>query len=349
MQLDSKYGFIERLSRLISRQAGKLQRTLRGKQCVKFLYLEVTHRCNLRCFCCYTGAGAEKPDALTLAEQKSVIRQAQRMGARNVSLSGSGEPMLYPHIRELIDYIRWLGMKVTIFTNGTTLDRETADWLMTRRVETYFKLYSLDPAVFNKMVGKNNAYEWTDYDCRDKGKFRIPTGLKYLLDAMRNISQTELVGVEAVITRLNSNSLPMVAKFCKAEGVMLYLETPIFTGRAVDNYDSIAMSADEYRRLYQELAGIMGEDYFERHRRHQCLVERNPAVWTNGDIAICSSRPANVGNVRTTSLKKLFALAQKEKQKRDAAIPAETIACECFRKCETKRFYETKHGIKCDY
>jgi MoaA/NifB/PqqE/SkfB family radical SAM enzyme len=329
--------------------AGKIWRVLRGKGSVKFLYLEVTHRCNLRCICCYTGAGSEKPDALTLAEQKSVVRQAQLMGARTVSLSGSGEPMLYGHIRELIDYIRWLGMRVTIFTNGTTLDRETADFLISRRVEMYFKLYSLAPAVVDRMVGRQNAYEWVDYDCGDAGRFRIPAGLKHLLDAMRNAGKKNLVGIEAVITRLNYSSLAEVARFTVVSGAMLYLETPIFSGRAIDNYEAIAISGDEYRRLYKELAGILGEEYFERHRRHPCPVERNPAVWTNGDIGFCSSRPANIGNVRETPLKKLFAMAQKEKQKQDASIAIEGLDGRCFRSCATRRYYETKHGIKCDY
>ncbi len=347
MKSVKRYGFIEHISRLVSRPAGKIRRVLRGKECVKFLYLEVTHRCNLRCICCYTGAGSEKPDALTLAEQKSVVRQAQHMGARMVSLSGSGEPLLYPHIRELIDYIRWLGMRITIFTNGTTLDRETADWLISRRVETYFKLYSRDPAVVDKMVGRQNAYKWVEYDCG--GRFRIPTGLKYLLDAMRKTDKKNLVCVEAVITRLNNNSLAEVARFTTASGVMLYLETPIFSGRAIENYEVISLSGDEYHLLYKELAGILGEEYFEKHRRHPCPVERNPAVWTNGDIGFCSSRPANIGNVRETPLKKLFTKAQKEKQEQDASIVIDGLGGKCFRSCATRRYYETKHGIKCDY
>lgn len=342
-------GLIKRISRLVSRQARKIRRALRAKGSAKFLYLEVTHQCNLRCICCYTGAGSEKADALTLAEQKSVARQAKRMGARTVSLSGSGEPTLYGHIRELIDYIKWLGMKVVMFTNGTTLNRETAGFLISRRVETYFKLYSLEPAVVDRMVGRQNAYEWTDYVCGDAGRFRIPAGLKLLLDAMRSAGKKKLVGIEAVITRLNYSSLAEVARFTMASGVTLYLETPIFSGRAIENYEAIAISGDEYRRLYKELAGILGEEYFERHLRHRCPVERNPAVWTNGDIGFCSSRPANIGNVRETPLKKLFEMAQKEKQKQDASIVTGGLGGKCFRSCTTRRYYETKHGIKCNY
>ncbi len=65
---------------------------------VRMLYLEVTHRCNARCIACYTKAGKEKPDVLTLEEKKSVIFQARALGAKTVSLSGSGEPLLYERV-----------------------------------------------------------------------------------------------------------------------------------------------------------------------------------------------------------------------------------------------------------
>lgn len=36
---------------------------IRKKAKARFLYLEVTHRCNLACITCYTGAGVEKENA----------------------------------------------------------------------------------------------------------------------------------------------------------------------------------------------------------------------------------------------------------------------------------------------
>jgi MoaA/NifB/PqqE/SkfB family radical SAM enzyme len=105
-----------------------IRRVFGHREKVRLLYLEITHRCNLRCICCYTQAGTEAADALTLNEQKSVVRQAKQMRARTVSLSGSGEPLLYESLRELIDYIRELGMTVVIFTNGTVLDRDMAEF-----------------------------------------------------------------------------------------------------------------------------------------------------------------------------------------------------------------------------
>lgn len=345
-------GLVQFASGAIRSLRDKVGRGLGRREKVRLLYLEVTHRCNLGCICCYTEAGAEMPDALTLDEQKSVVRQAQEMGARTVSLSGSGEPLLYEGLRELIDYIRGLGMGVVMFTNGTVLDRETADFLVSRRVVTYFKLYSLEPAVFDRMAGRRNAYEWVDYDYEEDGRaerLKIPAGLKNLLDARRDGQVKDLVKVEAVITRINCSGLAKVARFSKALGVGFYLETPVFTGRALANYEAIALSRDEYRRLYQELVGILGEEYFEEHRGHPCPVERNPVVRTNGEIGFCSSRGACIGNVREAPLRELFAKAKKEKCKQDGMIPEGGRGGRYFRRCAARRYYELKHGIECNY
>ncbi len=344
------------LLRLIRSVRDKIRRVFGHREKVRLLYLEVTHRCNLRCICCYTEAGTEVADALTLDEQKSVVRQAKQMRARAVSLSGSGEPLLYESLRELIDYIRALGMTVVMFTNGTVLDTDTAEFLISREVVTYFKLYSLKPDVFDRMAGKKNAYEWVDYDCKDTGgagRFRIPAGLRNLLEAQRKSEGKKLVGVEAVITRINCDSLPGVARFCRAAGLKFYLETPVFTGRAIANYESIALSKDEYRRLYHELVGILGEEYLDEQRRHPCPVERNPVVRTNGEIGFCSSRVACIGNVREVPLKELFAKAKKQKRKQDAAVN-KILADKgqngsYFRRCAARRYYEAKHRLKCNY
>ena len=318
----------------------------------RFLYLEVTHRCNLRCVACYTGAGPEKEDALNLAEQKSVVRQAKEMGAKVVSLSGSGEPLLYKGLFALIDYIGQLGMAVVIFTNGTVLDEEAADFLISRNVVVYFKLYSLDPVVFDQMTGRKDVYKWVDYTYKYNGepkRLKIPSGLKRLLDATQTEESLNLVRIETLVTRINYPTLPEVARFSKELNLGFYLETPVFKGRAIENYNDIALSSAEYQNLYYKLVEILGEEYFQEHRNHPCPVERNPVVWTNGDIAFCSSRQACIGNVRDVPLDKLFLKAKRLKRKEDRLIAKHQSSSKYFRTCPARQCFEQKHGIPCDY
>jgi MoaA/NifB/PqqE/SkfB family radical SAM enzyme len=319
---------------------------------VRMLYLEVTHRCNARCLTCYTKAGREKPDVLTFEEKKSVLAQAKTLGAKSVSLSGSGEPLLYERLFDLVDYIRHLGMQAVIFTNGTVLDEQTAERLIGRGVITYFKLYSLDPAVFDRMMGRADSYAWVSCGYTHGGEtreVRIPSGLKHLLDAQARAGAKGLARVETLITKLNAGTLGDVARLCKELDLVLHLETPVFTGRALDNRSEIALNRDGYERLYHELAAVLGEEYFRALRAHPCPVERNPVVWTNGDVGLCSSRPATIGNVRDASLESLFLKARRAKRREDRRLGACSDAGRYFRTCPARRYYEMKHQIPCDY
>lgn len=317
----------------------------------RFLYLEVTHRCNLRCIACYTGAGVEKNNALTLDEQKSVVRQAREMGARSVSLSGSGEPLLYKHLFELIDYIRQLGMAVIIFTNGTLIDDKTAAALVERQVLVFFKLYSLEPDVFDQMVGRDNAYEWVEYQYKVDGRNRtqpIPSGLKALLEAQQASGRSDLVKVETLITKMNVHTLPNVALFCRDAGIGFFMETPVFRGRAIQNYDQVALNAAEYKTLNRQFTDIWGREYMAAARDTACSVEHNPVVWTDGRIGFCSSRPCDIGNVRNQSLKSLFLKAQILKRKEDRAIEQQAQNSCCFRTCHSRQQCQCQHNLPCD-
>jgi len=325
-------------------------RRLLGK--VEMLYLEVTHSCDLRCVGCYTKAGKEKNDVLTLEEKKSVVRQAKKMGARFVSLSGSGEPLLYDDIFILIDYIKQLQMGVIIYTNGTLLSKEVADFLVSRSVQVYFKLYSLNPTIFNRMVGVKDAYQWVDYSYNYNGEFKtikIPSGLKYLFDVHDTTGHHDLVKIEALITRINFSALLEVARFCKEVNLPLFLETPVFNGRAVNNYKNIMLSSDEYQSLYYGLEKILGKKYLQTLRHYSCPVESNPVVWTNGELGFCSSRKACIGNVRNTPLKILFLKAKKLKRQEDCLISKQKVKSKYFCTCNSRQYYEAKHNIPTNY
>lgn len=330
----------------------RIKLLLGKKSKVRLLYLEVTHRCNARCLSCYTGAGKEKDDVLTLDEKKSVVRQARALGAHAVSLSGSGEPLLYPHIFDLIEFICRQNMQVVMFTNGTTIDRACAERLIRNQVITYFKLFSLDPATFDRMMGRPHAYEWVPYSyrCGDSVRdVRLPSGLKRLLDAQEAVGAEGLVRAESLITRINRDTLPAVARLCKEMNLKLHLETPVFAGRAVENYADIALDRAGYEALYHELVAILGQEYFEELRAHPCPVERNPVVWTNGDVGLCSSRPAHIGNVRDTPLEKLFRKAQLVKRREDRRVGPSDGDGRYFRMCPARRYYNAKHGIRCEH
>ena len=338
-------GRLGRLRRVLARTCGLSPKAER-------LYLEVTHRCNLRCIGCCTNAGREKPDALTLAEQKWVVAQAHQIGARVVSLSGSGEPLLYEHLFALMEYIRRLEMRAVIFTNGTLVDADAARFLVDSGAVVYFQLPSLRPDVVDEMTGRAGAHTGVEYTYSHDGvrkTVQVPSGLKALLDLRAGASGRDPVKLEALITRANAASLPEVAAFSHHLGLELHLETPVFKGRAIENYDRIVLTNEQYGRLYEQLVSVLGREFFRKLSVGHCPVERNPAVWTNGDVGICSTREANVGNVRDKPLDVLFARAQKVKRKEDCHVAAEVREGKYFPSCPSRRYHLAKYGLTCMY
>jgi len=86
-----------------------------------------------------------------------LIDQARELGARKMIILG-GEPMLYPHIFEMIRYIRSLDKEVELFTNGTNITRENAQELYATGVRVILKMNTFDEKLQDTLSGRKGAY-----------------------------------------------------------------------------------------------------------------------------------------------------------------------------------------------
>ncbi|MBF0330329.1 MAG: radical SAM protein [Candidatus Omnitrophica bacterium] len=95
----------------------------------KTLHLEIISLCNYHCRFCRTHS-CFKPSVvargrrhfLSFAAIKKIVRQACARGTDSIQISGLGEPLLHPHI---VDLVRWLlraDLNVRVFTNGAVPD-----------------------------------------------------------------------------------------------------------------------------------------------------------------------------------------------------------------------------------
>lgn len=76
--------------------------------------------CNLRCDWCDTAwaCGKDAPhEAVTLPDLARIAADAVRDGVRNVTLTG-GEPLLQENIREVMEQLCGMGLRVEVETNG---------------------------------------------------------------------------------------------------------------------------------------------------------------------------------------------------------------------------------------
>lgn len=74
---------------------------------------QITSCCNRMCPYCF---GPESIEDLSLSEAKRIVDILESLGAKQVGITG-GEPLLYPHITELIDYVFAKGIHIYLSSN----------------------------------------------------------------------------------------------------------------------------------------------------------------------------------------------------------------------------------------
>ena len=99
---------------------------------LRYLELQLTHRCNLRCRHCYLGP--PRPEELALADALAITREFAAHGGLRLLISG-GEPLLYPALQEFIEETRGLQLRRVLLTNGTLLTAATMRWLQVEEVQ----------------------------------------------------------------------------------------------------------------------------------------------------------------------------------------------------------------------
>lgn len=97
---------------------------------LRYVSWEISRRCDARCVHCYSESGPEAPTAgdLTTEEALAVIDQLAASGEMILAFSG-GEPLLRADWRELMRHAIDRDLIVTVVTNGSQVDDETADEL----------------------------------------------------------------------------------------------------------------------------------------------------------------------------------------------------------------------------
>ncbi|MBW2062366.1 MAG: radical SAM protein [Deltaproteobacteria bacterium] len=87
---------------------------------LKELCLEVTNLCPMACMHCSTISvkeGTGPAEHMPISVAKSVVKEFKALGGHILEISG-GEPLLYPHLFELLQYAATLDLEVRLYTSG---------------------------------------------------------------------------------------------------------------------------------------------------------------------------------------------------------------------------------------
>ncbi len=97
---------------------------------------ELTPICNLDCDMCYVRLSQQKASKhgsyRNLSFWIDIAKQFKEKGTLFILLTG-GEPLLYPHFRELYLKLHEMGFIISVNTNGTLITKEIADLFATHR------------------------------------------------------------------------------------------------------------------------------------------------------------------------------------------------------------------------
>lgn len=103
---------------------------------LRYLELQLTHRCNLTCLHCYLGP--QEKDDLPMDDAINISQQFEQIGGLRLLISG-GEPLLYPSLNEFLYQTASLPIRRVLLTNGTLITSENIHWLNVDEIQ-----FSLD-------------------------------------------------------------------------------------------------------------------------------------------------------------------------------------------------------------
>jgi radical SAM protein with 4Fe4S-binding SPASM domain len=99
---------------------------------LRYLELQITSRCNLKCRHCYIG----DTNRVDLPADKiiTVLEEFEKMQGLRLLISG-GEPLLHPDFWDINDALTRFGFRSVLLTNGTLIDKKTAEKLKVHEVQ----------------------------------------------------------------------------------------------------------------------------------------------------------------------------------------------------------------------
>ncbi len=105
--------------------------------------IDLTDRCNNTCLGCWVHSPLlDKKEVFPEGEKelsfelvKDLIDELAHLRTQEIFLAGSGEPFLYPRIKEVIKLIKSQGIYLNIITNGTLINSDMALYLVENNVD----------------------------------------------------------------------------------------------------------------------------------------------------------------------------------------------------------------------
>ena len=200
------------------------------------VFWDITAHCNLRCVHCYNAD--EKPDDRDLSTEqvKRTLDELSEAGVQTLTFSG-GEPFIRKDFVDLVTYAAGLGFGyVSVATNGTLLDRDTARQLKHPKLYIQVSIDGDVAEIHDRMRGVAGCFD----------------------EAVRGLQALLAEGVQTKVcttaTLLNVDRVPEIIQLMKDLGVTNHRVQGVTpAGRGKKNAAEIMLPPGRMKRLMEYL------------------------------------------------------------------------------------------------
>jgi len=213
-----------------------------------------TYLCNFRCSHCMYSNMRNRKNNYPLGKLKRLVNEIAEIGTRAVVFCGGGEPMLYPHFREIVKHIARRNLEFGIISNGSMLGK-------------YYKLL-VDNSRFIRITVDSVDKENYQRIHQPQNGFTVDNVIDDIQSAVRyrNIKKSKCtIGVKTLLSKYNLHEKETIEKVFRDIGV-----------------DYVTFK--EARKCESELEGLTPVTI-----KHKCFMSPiQTMIDASGDVFVCS-------------------------------------------------------------
>lgn len=263
------------------------------------IHFELTQKCNLRCVHCLFIHDSR--NELSTHEIYKILQQLRDLGVFSLSLSG-GEIFMRKDIEEILDFLKVQRFVVTLYTNGTLLNRKLIDKISTLNpFSVEISIYGATADVHDAITRKTGSFQKTIESIKKLSEAHVPVIFKGFLlkdNFHQRWQMAELADSLGVLRAFDFNLIPM------ENGSISNLST--------------GLAIKQLRKIYQEVAteglilrnnvNIKGRDsQLPKGGSVICNPGRiNGCISSNGDVFPCPIVRIQMGNLKEKSFEEIW-------------------------------------------
>ena len=314
----------------------------RGDAYPVHMVVGVTDYCNHHCIFCNSDFRTGDNSCVNAIDREvllTFLKEAKSAGLKAVTICGSGEPLIYPEIEDLLYSISEIGLDIGIFSNGARLAKDG------------IRKAVLDTCTFIRLsINASNEREHETVH-QVKGEFRNIVESVRLLVEERAESGKKLptIGTQFVFYEENYKSIVDATRLWKQVGVDYFEIKPLIEGEG-SQVNLTVFPATDREAVYailDEARKYESEDFkvYAKYSQYDATRTANgrgygkcyghaldPNLWSDGNLFICSNHEHEgdiIGNIYKESFLEIWNGERRKKRIEEIEVTKCPRGCRC--------------------